>query len=488
MAGPSQLASSELCLGGLRKTCVQKTGCGTLLTSLLHDLGQFPLAHDLEEIDNIIFNHGELTIAALKGAWDKKEKGYKKVKFQSLKSIFEAWGVNREQIIDILWAKPKNISASIKDKLLRSLISGPIDGDKLDYLLRDGRQLDLPYPKGVDVERLFSCVTTVIIDQLEGGYTDIPTLGIQAKGKISADFLTLARYAMFSQAYWHHTVRAQKAMLFRAVEALIAKQNTELKRRAFKSDFIKMVISLPESLYMQPHMQQPLQKSLLDTDVKTISSIGIGGGSNLAATDAAVLAWLHGKLSDQPEAMLIEGILSRRIFKRLWVISKGMESNIWDKILKRWVQLKRAQKHKVAHKFEELLKVRLIEKGYKDVTEMAKETASDIIDRDTRGRIPWLLIDIPGERPGSDVPLYFVLEGQRRSLRKDDRSVGSLQKSEVWEHYAKNLLSAAGKIRVFCEPTLVDTVETTLSWREGIEELIKALEQVIEEQAVPEPE
>ena len=29
MAGPSQLASSELCLGGLRKTCVQKTGCGT---------------------------------------------------------------------------------------------------------------------------------------------------------------------------------------------------------------------------------------------------------------------------------------------------------------------------------------------------------------------------------------------------------------------------------------------------------------------------
>jgi hypothetical protein len=129
-----------------------------------------------------------------------------------------------------------------------------------------------------------------------------------------------------------------------------------------------------------------------------------------------------------------------------------------------------------------------VQKGYKDVTEMAKETASDIIDRDTRGRIPWLLIDIPGERPGSDVPLYFVLEGQRRSLRKDDRSVGSLQKSEVWEHYAKNLLSAAGKIRVFCEPTLVDTVETTLSWREGIEELIKALEQVIEEQAVPEPE
>ena len=31
MAGPSQLDSTELCHGGLRKTCVQKTGCGTCL-------------------------------------------------------------------------------------------------------------------------------------------------------------------------------------------------------------------------------------------------------------------------------------------------------------------------------------------------------------------------------------------------------------------------------------------------------------------------
>ena len=139
-----------------------------LLASLLHDLGQFPLAHDLEEIDKAIFNHSELTIAALKGAWNKKAKGYKKIKFDSLMPIFKAWGVNRDQVTDILAAKPKNISASIKDKLLRSLLSGPIDGDKLDYLLRDGGQLDLPYPQGVDVERLFICVTTVIIE--EGGY------------------------------------------------------------------------------------------------------------------------------------------------------------------------------------------------------------------------------------------------------------------------------------------------------------------------------
>lgn len=451
-----------------------------LLASLLHDLGQFPLAHDLEEIDKNIFNHGDLTIAALKGAWDKKQKGSRKINFDSLEPVLNEWGVTSERILKILSAKPKNIEASVKDKLLRSLLSGPIDADKLDYLLRDGRQLDLPYPNGVDVERIFVCVTTVVISRLEGGYTDIPVLGIQAKGKVSADFLTFARYALFSQAYWHHTVRSQKAMLFRAVEALLAQHNNSAKLREFQSDFIEMVISLPESLYLQP----PIQKNFFDINVITRPTIGTGKterGSNLAATDAAVLAWLHERLSkiNQPEAMLISGILTRKLFKRLWVVSRKMETAYWDKILNLWGQLKREHRHKVSHVFEELLSQKLLGNGYKNVTTMAKQTASDRIERATKGQTPWLLIDIPGTRPGSDVPLFYVLEGQRRALRKDDRSVGSLQKSDVWDQYAKNLLSAAGKVRVFCDPALVDSVEASVDWREGVELLITSLERVI---------
>lgn len=449
-----------------------------LLTSLLHDLGQFPLAHDLEEIDKSIFDHGDLTVAALKGEWNKRLKGSRKITFDSLEIVLNEWGVTSEQILKILSAKPKNIGASVKDKLLRSILSGPIDADKLDYLLRDGRLLDLPYPKGVDVERIYVCVTTVIIERLEGGYTDIPVLGIQAKGKVSADFLTLARYAMFSQAYWHHAVRAQKAMLFRAVEALIAKHNNPHKLREFQSDFIEMVISLPESLYLQ----KPVQKNIFEANVIRKPIINTERGSNLAATDAAVLSWLYERLSEvkQPEAMLISGILSRKLFKRLWVISREMETTYWDKILGLWDQLKGEQRHKVAHIFEELLSQKLLGNGCKDVTAMARQTAIDSIDRATRGQVPWLLIDIPRTRPGADVPLFYVLEDQRRALRKDDRSVGSLQHSGVWDQYAKNLLSAAGKVRVFCDPALVDSVEASIDWREGVEILITSLEKAIE--------
>src|SRR5207253_1312613 len=50
----------------------------TLLASLVHDMGQFPLAHDLEEIDKKVFSHAELTIAMLRGEWNTKKKGAKK--------------------------------------------------------------------------------------------------------------------------------------------------------------------------------------------------------------------------------------------------------------------------------------------------------------------------------------------------------------------------------------------------------------------------
>jgi len=446
-----------------------------LLTALLHDIGQFPLAHDLEEIDKKIFNHDELTEAILKGSWEKKKKGFRKIKFESMKRVFEAWNVSEERVLRILAAKAKNRSASVKDKLLRSIISGGVDADKLDYLLRDGRQLGLPYPKGIDVDRLFACVTTVVIDRLEGGYIDIPSIGIQAKGKICADFLTLARYAMFSQAYWHHAVRAQKAMLFRAVKALITNQAGLMKLREMQTAFVEMSMGLPESLYHNVSLQPSLFGE------KELSGFaGSGKGTDIAATDAAVLSWLYHRLRKLrlPEMKLIEGILTRRLFKRLWVISKEIEPTIWNRIVKLWSQFSVEQHHNVAHEFEVLIATRLNKDGLKDVTAMVKETTHDRIDRATKGHNPWLLIDIPGARPGSQVPLYYVLEGQRRSLRKDDRSVGDIQKSKIWDTYGNNLLSAAGKIRVFCDPELVDAVEASVDMTVGVDCLITALEKI----------
>jgi HD superfamily phosphohydrolase len=34
--------------------------CAVLLAAVLHDIGQFPLAHDLEEIASMVFDHRSL--------------------------------------------------------------------------------------------------------------------------------------------------------------------------------------------------------------------------------------------------------------------------------------------------------------------------------------------------------------------------------------------------------------------------------------------
>jgi hypothetical protein len=449
----------------------------TLLAALVHDLGQFPLAHDLEEIDSQVFDHTDLTESMLIGAWDKKKRGSRRITFDSLDPVFLHWGVSRERVIAILNAKPTRMDARPRDRLLRSLFNGPIDADKLDYLLRDGRHLDLPYPRGIDVERIYATLTTVVVDRLEGGAQDVPVLGVQAKGKVAAEFMSLVRYAMFSQAYWHHAVRAQKAMLFRAVEALIAHQGQ--RWREFQTDFVEFISSLPEVLY-----RSDSPRTLFGEVPNNTMVVEMGGrGADLPATDAAVLSWLHRRLlsANLPEAKLLDQILRRWFFKRLWVVSRDMERTLWDKIVDKWSRLQTAQKHAVSHRFENRVAGFLRTSGIPDVTVLLGASAKERIDVAVRGRDPWLLIDVPGARPGSEVPLYYVLEGQRRALRKDSRSVGNLQASEVWEKYARDLVQATGKVRVFCDPDLADSVEAAMDWRAGVNELLTTVERVASE-------
>ena len=94
-----------------------------LLASLVHDIGHFPLGHELEEIDKKIFSHAELTLAMIKGEWNKKRRGAKVVKFDSLDDVFKAWQTTPERVTAILAAKPNDPSAKRRDKLLRSFLA-----------------------------------------------------------------------------------------------------------------------------------------------------------------------------------------------------------------------------------------------------------------------------------------------------------------------------------------------------------------------------
>ena len=300
-----------------------------LLATLLHDIGQFPLAHELEEIDSKVFSHSDLTLAMIKGEWNPKKRGSRTVSFEALSKVFEGWRTTSARVAEILGANPKAASASTRNKLLRSFFSGPIDADKLDYLLRDAKHTDVPYPLGIDVGRLLRCLTTVILDTPPA--RGVAMIGVHAKGKVAAEFVILARYAMFAQVYWHHAVRAQKAMLARAVGALLAAQRPEEELAAFKTNFVAMVTRLPDTLY---RTGQQLMLPEIEPEGKDWRA-SLGQTTDLAPTDASVLTWFGVELEKKhlPETRLIEGLLSRTLFKRLWVLDYAMDSKRWDRIV-----------------------------------------------------------------------------------------------------------------------------------------------------------
>jgi len=154
-----------------------------------------------------------------------------------------------------------------------------------------------------------------------------------------------------------------------------------------------------------------------------------------------------------------------------------MQQSRWDKIVNVWSGLGREKKHRLSAEVERQVALKVVGAG-KALTGFSPESIREVIELRQAQRLPWLLVDIPETRSGADVGLYYVLEGQRRQLRKDEKVAGSTQASEVWEQYAGSLLQAAGKIRIFCDPELVDIVEATTAWEEGIETVIESLEAV----------
>lgn len=86
---------------------------------------------------------------------------------------------------------------------------------------------------------------------------------------------------------------------------------------------------------------------------------------------------------------------------------------------------------------------------------------------------PFLLIDVPRSRPGASIPLYYVVEAQRRALRKDERAVGEVEPSSVRQKFGNELRERAGKVRVFASPA--DVLEATVKRQDFVEAFDQAV-------------
>lgn len=189
-----------------------------LVAALLHDLGHWPFCHPIEDIRLPGVPEHELFANSfiLEG--------------EIADRLREDWGIQPRDVVSLVSEKPRDA----RQRVLKSLLSGPIDIDKMDYLPRDSLHAGVPYGRNFDQQRL---IASLCLNEQGDG------LAISDKGRTAAEMLVFARYVMFSEVYWHHAVRAATAMFQRAFYQLYADLDLDALFRMNEQAMISCMLS-----------------------------------------------------------------------------------------------------------------------------------------------------------------------------------------------------------------------------------------------------
>jgi uncharacterized protein len=174
------------------------------LAALLHDVGHAPFSHAAEDLFPPVDPEGLSRIAD--GETDKvkrfKHESYSAAIIRThLREAIENHPLNHnyefkaDQIANLLEGNTRAGRAV----LWREIISGQLDADRMDYLIRDSVHTGVDYGK-FDWRRLVNSVELV-----PGGENQGLRLGVGEGGFHAAEGLVIARYFMFTQVYFHKT-------------------------------------------------------------------------------------------------------------------------------------------------------------------------------------------------------------------------------------------------------------------------------------------
>ena len=172
-----------------------------MLAGLLHDVGHGPFSHAFEHITN--HSHEDYTAKIILGGTELN------------RVLTEVSPRLPEDIVSIIEHNHPN-------DILNQIISGQLDADRMDYLLRDSYFSATSYGQ-FDLERILRTMRVRKIDENK------KALVVKYTGIHSVEDYIMARYQMYWQVYYHPVARSYEAVFIQLFNRLkdIFKENKE---------------------------------------------------------------------------------------------------------------------------------------------------------------------------------------------------------------------------------------------------------------------
>ena len=190
----TEIKSLSVELSEYDKICV-------MLAGLLHDVGHGPFSHAFEHITN--HSHEDYTAKIILGETELNQ------------VLTEVSPRLPEDIVSIIEHNHPN-------DILNQIISGQLDADRMDYLLRDSYFSATSYGQ-FDLERILRTMRVRKIDENK------KALVVKYTGIHSVEDYIMARYQMYWQVYYHPVARSYEAVFIQLFNRLkdIFKDNKE---------------------------------------------------------------------------------------------------------------------------------------------------------------------------------------------------------------------------------------------------------------------
>ena len=388
-----------------------------MLASLLHDLGQYPFAHAFEEseiADRQVYSHSDLTRRLISARNADDLEGDTDTLFDSPADrqrierllrdrdnrlladiIRDEWDADISDILYLLGDETKAAPRPVL-RLLRDIVVGSLDADKMDYLRRDA--LHLGIPGGPDLHELLSILTIVPTNYTRDAYA----LAIEPSGVSVAQDVHMSRYRMFLQVYWNPVGRSAERMLRFAVDTLREHHNSD---GSFKRMFFAKILTVSDAQ--------------LISELRQYSS---AAAQQSGPEQMAILKDI---------AAVLEDLEQRRLYDEVFLVDAGESNDLHNQLSCFWSHALRDREANDAFKrFSKNL-----------IGLLGAKTGLSL-------RAHQVLLDIPD--PTTDHPRKYAVR-----VRNLDGTPEDIEEvSPIWGQFSELFRLHARKIRVFAPPAM----------------------------------